>query len=177
MNHDTDAPGTAMNCDEIADRLVAFQDDELGPSERDLVARHLRGCADCAAHEQALAAVTPKPSLVLPRHQQFQHWDKLDQALAAAAAEDLAPQVIRPSLWARLRDGLFLPLPAVAGYALLLLLSLGFGLSQWHSARTLQAELRHRAPAVAATPMPADQYRPASWSPEGDEPAEAPSEP
>jgi len=36
-----------MDCDDCLEKLYQFLDQELGPSERTEMARHLEGCADC----------------------------------------------------------------------------------------------------------------------------------
>jgi mycothiol system anti-sigma-R factor len=36
-----------MDCDDCLDRLYAFLDKELGPTERTNVAQHLADCGDC----------------------------------------------------------------------------------------------------------------------------------
>ena len=42
-----------MKCRQVKALLPAFDDDELSATERDMIERHLAGCADCLA---ALAA-------------------------------------------------------------------------------------------------------------------------
>lgn len=48
---------TRMDCGEVRELLQPYDDDELPAAERDSVARHLEGCAECAAALRDLQAL------------------------------------------------------------------------------------------------------------------------
>lgn len=144
-----------MRCADVRPRIVAFFDDELGPSEAELVQHHLDGCPACAAHAAALGATRPvAPDLEIPPEIARRLAEATDlgvlRARAAAAPPPATPWLQRP---ARLSTGAVLALLALATL-------LGFGASRlWPAAA---------GPTVAgapSAPVPADQFQEAAYEP------------
>jgi anti-sigma factor RsiW len=167
-----------MNCNNVRTRLVAWQDEELSPGEHVLVGEHLDRCAECRALEKRLARVTPEPFANLDPRLEREMWSRLDRALDEAANSPPPPVVaVRKPGW---RDFFAAPFEMPFGVALAWGAALGFavvwGASNWLAARELEATLARRAaPDAGVTTadsgsLPADQYRPASWTPEADQP-------
>ena len=160
-----------MNCRATRKRLVAFQDGELSPGERSQVSKHLAGCATCRHLERRLGAATPEPFLWVPEEHQVALEAALDAS--ALAAHDGEPRTLQ---WSWLSRRTHLPAGAVLAYGALLVLALMWGVGNWLEARSLQValqELHVGAPVgtelgVAPLEIPADQFRPASWTPESD---------
>ncbi len=135
---------------------------------------HLARCADCAAHERSLAAVTPQAFLTLDPTREAELWARLDAAVQAEL--DRPPRVRPPRPSDRVMRWLAaetrLPTAAVLGYAALLAMALGWGVSNWRAATHLQAavaqsEARVAGPAPATlVDVPADQYLPAAYAPD-----------
>ena len=153
-----------MDCRNTRARIVAWQDEELSPGEDALVREHVLACGSCRAHERRLRRVTPRPFLQVPAQLQSELWDRLDQAVDAAARQPAPPApVARPwaQLWARRTP---VPTAMLALYGILLAISLGWGLHNW----TL-LHVGVGAPVVASGPevvsIPGDQYQSASWKP------------
>lgn len=117
-----------MNCVDLRDRVVPWEDGELGPSEALLVERHLDGCASCRAFADRLASTRPAPPpLAVPA-------DVLARLARATDVDLLAARAREPEHRAmpRLFPGRRLNVPL--GALLLLLLaagSVGWGLSAW----------------------------------------------
>lgn len=120
-----------MDCLTAQDHLAAWLDDELSPSARTLLARHLADCAGCSALCDALAGQQLAPPGLDRDTAAPGFWDPLDQALdqtwaavplaAAARASEAPPPWYRRSVR--------LPLPAVLAYAALGLLMAGWMLA------------------------------------------------
>lgn len=151
-----------MDCQEVVDRMAAWLDAELSPSEAELFANHLGGCAACAATMRRMEAqVFPRLALPDTRAQGF--WDHLDIALDAERARATAdgagdqPQAL-PTAWYR-RD-LRVPGGMAVLYAALLLLTVG--VAAYQSARLSHADASvaalelevEREQRLAATPDP-----------------------
>jgi anti-sigma factor RsiW len=153
-----------MNCTAVRTRIVAWQDRELSPGEHVLVAEHLGSCAACRNQERRLAAVTPEPFLHVPPRIEADFYDRLDRAVEAAWAHPAPPQP--PSMVARMRQTIPIPFTSAILYAVALLAALGWGGWNWWTARGLEQALAAR-PAIEppVTTIPAEQFRPASWSP------------
>lgn len=163
-----------MQCDQVTDRLVAYSDGELSRGEHTFVAEHLATCEACARLDEALRAATPEDVLVIPPDVLARMHAAVDEAIASA---DLSPPVARPSSltrWTRwLRRDRDMSNGAVLAYGMLLAACLGWGLSNWLAVQGLQHEPARTAsmPTVQPTsdaPIPGDQYRPASFSPDDD---------
>jgi len=170
-----------VNCRAVRKRLVAYQDRELSPAETEQVAEHLGSCSGCAGLERRLAAITPRPCLQVDPETQQALWERLDTAVQEAMDE--VPHPRSESSWARahrwLAEETRLPTAAVLAYAALLLLAVAWGASNWWAASQLQTRLEIQPTTTALdTPIlpeaiPADQYRPAAYSPDdpsGDDP-------
>lgn len=174
-----------MRCRTVRKRLVAHRDGELAPSEGVRVEEHLASCSRCAALDRRLQHVTPRPLIDGESAWTPAMTRALDEAMDEAF-EHPAP-VPRPA-WDRLRDRLAdetrVPTAALWVYAALLLLAVGWGAQNWHTAQQLQVALddvpaqRTADTGLPSTPtaLPADQFRPAAWAPneagEGAEPAD-----
>ncbi len=167
-----------MECGDAQARLVAMQDDELAPSETLQVREHVATCGVCSQLERRLEAATPMPEISVPPRVRAQLHARLDldQILAAA---DRVPSARRSSLgraqrWLQ-RDA-EIPNVVLLAATVLLTMSLSWGLSSWWSLASLQAELAEGTPTQAApahagvtAAIPAEQFRPASYTPEEEE--------
>jgi len=164
-----------MRCHAVQQRLVAYQDDELSPGERTRVDDHLRECARCQADEDAIFAATPRPQLVVPWHIEQRLRDEVDaEILWALAQVRPAPQslAIRWRRWWN-RDTQLSRFTAAA-YAILLVGAVTWGGLNWWSLSVLEAQIarpeivdtRDRTPDAN---IPAEQYQPASYSPNSDD--------
>ena len=136
-----------MDCTDVTELLVAWQDGELSPSGAAQVEEHLGRCRACAAHAARLAAVTPEPFLRPPSSvvRQLHAAVNVDAILAAADAPTAPPPTASPPRWVM--------------WAAVALLAAGWGLSRWTAA----------GPALVNAPVheiPADQFAPAAYTPD-----------
>ena len=148
-----------MRCRDVRTLLVAHADHELSRSGHTLVADHLATCRSCRGVAARLETATPEDALQIPPDLRA----RLTKTINYTRLRDLAsaPSGADPS-WAtrgwldqpiRLSRGLLL------GYALLLAAVFGWGLSGQMDTPA------HSEVTVSADPLPAGQYRPASWTP------------
>jgi anti-sigma factor RsiW len=164
-----------MRCHHVQQRLVAYQDRELSPGERTQVDDHLRTCDRCQTDEDALFAVTPQAQLIVPWHLKQQLRDQVDIEILWALAQAKPEQTVRSERWARWwTRHTELSRMSVAVYAALLLGALAWGGLNWQHASLLEAEIaRHEiVDSVSTSPptkIPATQYKPASYTPKGDD--------
>ena len=69
-----------MHCNDVADRIAAWVDQQLAPAECELLEAHLDRCAAC----KQLAASIAKQDLSPPRPTiQPPNWSRMDEALSA----------------------------------------------------------------------------------------------
>jgi anti-sigma factor RsiW len=159
-----------MRCDEVRERLVAWDDGELSASEAAQVAAHARRCPSCAAHGEALRAVTPRlPALTVPDAVRRRLEERVDPArIFAAAAQPEATQPWSNRARAFLRREAQVPMPMVVAYAAVLTLAVSAAVVGWWSAPPPVA--------VAEQPslVPAEQFEPASFTPAPDPAAPEP---
>ena len=159
-----------MRCDEVRDRLVAWQDAELSPGEATRVEEHLAGCADCRLRERRLAAATPRPELLRPRLDRRVPPDLLaslaervsaEVVLAEARRVDPAPEVPPArAVGAWLRSEARVPMGWILVYAALLFGAIGFGLSGlWNPTAPPQPRV------TRAADNPSGQFQPAAYDP------------
>jgi predicted anti-sigma-YlaC factor YlaD len=164
--------GTAMDCGEARQRLVALQDGELAPSEQVQVEEHLASCPSCRALEARLAAVTPRASLQVPPAMLARLEDRVATDVILALADRSANRphptwIARAGRW--LRRDLEIPAGAVVGYLVLLAATLGWAVASWWSLQSQPSlDVASDAPGVGSE-IPAEQWRPAAYSPEADE--------
>lgn len=135
-----------FTCDEVRDRLVPFEDGELGPSEAALVERHLDTCTACARFADGVARVELPAPPAVDRRLEAELFARLDVALAEARVADVPP---RRDLWPIVARVAF----AAAAVAAFLA---GFTVDRWQPA---VVALRPGA----ADAMSSAQYLPASW--------------
>jgi len=153
-----------MQCSEAEELLVPFHDGELPPSGLHLMCDHLARCPSCRALSEELRATTPRPFLDPPLavQRRLEAATDTDLILAGAARRRRAPRSRQWSRWlarqAPVSRGM------VLGYGLLLAATFGWGLANWYSLAASTAPGGVAAPA-SASEIPADQYRPASYSP------------
>lgn len=168
-----------MDCREAGDRLVAYQDGELAPSEHQKVREHIASCGACRELERRLREATPRPGLTAPAHVLARLEDRLDVDVILAMADRRGPTT-RVGWLARTRTWLDrdaeVPRALVLAACTLLVASVGWGLSSWLSLHALQLEVaaQRDSPAVpahttATAEIPADQFVPASYTPEVEE--------
>ena len=160
-----------MSCDWIGDRLVAFQDDELGRSEHLIVEEHLRECRECRDLEQTLALSTPEPFILVPKEHQLH----LQAALATTLdIEFNTPhQRVPPSTsqrWASwLRRDRDMSNGTIIAYGLLLAACVSWGVANWIAVRSISAPSSttalalHSNTASSSETFSSDQYRPAGY--------------
>jgi anti-sigma factor RsiW len=156
----------AYSCTEIRDRLVPFCDGELGPSESHVIEEHLGGCAACRDHLDRLDAVTPEPALVIPAPL----IDELDRRIRLALDEaERAPRLVVRTPTPTARVGRWLGRPtgvsygAALAYAAVLTLAVSWGMTNWWTARDLEARLAANPVTLhPGDPLPAAQFREAS---------------
>jgi anti-sigma factor RsiW len=160
-----------MHCVDARPRLVAWQDDELAPSERVMLERHLDGCSACRTHASRLEAVTPEPSLEHPGALRGDFWSRLDEAVEQELRRPLAPPAAAP-LQERISDWLSqerrVSLGSMVAYAAVLAAVVSFGASTWLENRDLRLALSTEATMASSPPpitIPADQFRPTAWTP------------
>lgn len=167
---DQDEQGTSMDCGEAIQRLVALQDGELSPSEAVQVQEHLAACGACRMREYRLAAATPRDTLRIPPAVLARLSDRVSADVVLALADRPAANRPHPGWVARaagwLRRDLEIPAAAVLGYVVLLAMSLGWAASSWlsHPSIDVTGDGSH-----AASEIPAEQWRPAAYNPEGEE--------
>lgn len=177
-----------MRCAWVEQRLVAWRDDELSPGEATFVMEHVDRCPACAALDARLQDATPDPWLAPPPDVLARMHAALDAAIereSNAEATRPAPRSVvnasRIGRWARwLRRDRDLSNASAIGYVALLAACFGWGLSNWMAIETsapgsmpeaAQASVsaptdpRDMDPAASGAAIPAEQYRPASWSP------------
>jgi len=166
-----------VHCRAVRMQLVAFQDGELSPGQRTQVREHLDRCAACAKLERRLEEVTPRPFVEVDPELQETMWRRLDAAIDAAfRRQRTLPPPSRLQLWWRwLAEETTVPTGAMLAYASLLLIAITWGAHNWWTAQQLQLALNQRdasAPMQLVVPaeIPADQFRPAAWAPEEDQP-------
>jgi anti-sigma factor RsiW len=90
-----------MSCQDVLDRVAPYLDHELGPAERELLERHLDGCASCQALAEKIAEQELRPppvaDAVAARMGAPDFWSAMDTRLAAAIdARTNAPRVSAP---------------------------------------------------------------------------------
>lgn len=160
-----------MDCSTVADRIAGYLDGELARSERTLFEGHLEQCASCQGLLERISAVdlTPPPSV--PETGRPEFWASMDAALAreqdATAAATAAEQALpakpkgaRGLLQRELRVGF----PVVVGYALLLLMTVGWAVANLQRAQNaeyantdmaqqLERELRQNHAAESPQPV------------------------
>jgi hypothetical protein len=77
----------AMTCQDVLDRVAPYLDHELGRAERELVERHLEGCASCSEVLEKLAdqELRPPPvsDAVAARIGAPDFWSSMDARLAS----------------------------------------------------------------------------------------------
>jgi hypothetical protein len=77
----------AMTCQDVLDRVAPYLDHELGRAEREIVERHLEGCASCSAVLEKLAdqELRPPPvsDAVAARIGAPDFWSAMDARLAS----------------------------------------------------------------------------------------------
>jgi anti-sigma factor RsiW len=77
----------AMTCQDVLDRVAPYLDHELGRAERELVERHLEGCASCSAIVEKLAEQELRPppvsDAVATRIGAPDFWSAMDARLAS----------------------------------------------------------------------------------------------
>lgn len=164
-----------MRCRHVRTRLVAFQDEELAPGEAQQVVDHLARCGDCRQLERRLDGVTPQARLVVPADVRARLHARVDGPVLRRVAAS-RPQPRRSVLagWlAWFRRETEVPMGALLAYGLVLAGVLAWGLSNWWTLEHLEARLDAHQTAAAGAPeaptqIPAEQYRPASWTPEED---------
>jgi anti-sigma factor RsiW len=87
----------AMSCQDVLDRVAAYLDSELGPTERELLERHLDGCPSCSATFEKIAAQELRPppvsDAVAARVGASDFWAPMDARLAS----ELTVQMNAPS--------------------------------------------------------------------------------
>lgn len=163
-----------MRCTAIQDRLVAWQDDELGPSEAAQIEEHVARCAACRSVDRRLRLAPLGDALVIPASvtARLHAATDPDALLAAAADPRREPRFPLEPAWRRwLVDAVEVPgwsLLAAAAALLIVASYAGYTAVQLEGT---QAELaaraaRDAAPAeIAPADLPADQFQPASFQP------------
>lgn len=164
-----------MRCWKVRARLVAFRDGELSPGEAHLVREHLADCTRCRLLDRRLEDVTPRFELHVSPYVQVRLYDRINGPVLRDLASRLPDPPAEPALplldWLR-RDAGF-SMGAVLACALL---AMALGWSLGHLSSTASTRLAsERDPAVGvveAAPhrelLPADQYRPAAYTPADD---------
>lgn len=165
-----------MTCDEVQDRLVAWHDDELSPSEAVQVGEHVATCPRCARSSHRLADALPLPPPRAPTHVLRRLDRALDVDALLAEAERPIPRVVpRGSVasraWRSFTVPASVPAGAVALYIGLLAATFVWGVSNWWTLSSLRGG--HATPAAATAihgiergAIPADHFRPASYDPD-----------
>jgi len=93
-----------MNCREVQERLVAYLDDEVTPSERASIRAHLAECDFCRKELAALSATRSRVSRFLQMKAAQaapspQAWGRLQARLSKKAPREPWPQRLVPSVW------------------------------------------------------------------------------
>jgi len=165
-----------MRCWKIRARLVAYQDGELSPGEAHQVREHLAACARCRHLERRLEEVTPRPELRVPAHVQARLEARVTGPALRARSASLPPDRPRAASlrlidWLRRDAGFSMGAVLVCTVVAMLL-----GWSLGHLSHTALPRLaRGTDPAITVLEadgtverLPADQYRPASYTPADD---------
>lgn len=156
-----------MDCREVAERLVAWQDAELSPGESTRVREHLARCPACRVADRRLADATPRVRLVVPPEVRARLEHRVDAGVILALADrpEARPTAIRVRRW--LAHETRVPTVALAAYAVLLAATVAWGLSSaWSLARLDPAGRVAGDGAGAPREIPADQFVPAAYDPE-----------
>jgi hypothetical protein len=87
----------ATTCQDVLDRVAPYLDHELGRAERELVERHLEGCASCSAVLEKVAEQELRPppvsDAVAARIGASDFWSAMDERLATEIdAQSHAPR-------------------------------------------------------------------------------------
>jgi anti-sigma factor RsiW len=124
-----------MNCNDAAPFLAAYADGEVGAPQRDAVAEHLRGCADCAARHEAVLRLRDRLRAEATR---YAAPPLLRSRVLAIAESDVPPERSRTA--ARTR-GRWLALGALAGSAATIVAWLAAtAILDWRAAEDLGVE-------------------------------------
>lgn len=162
-----------MRCTAIQQRLVAWQDEELAPSEAVQVEEHVARCAECQAIDRRLRVASLDDALVIPPSvaARLHAATDVDALLAAAADPRREPRYPLDPGWRRWWvDAIEVPGWMVAAAAAALLAIAGYAAHVAGELQDTQAELARATRDAAATEiapveLPADQFQPASFQP------------
>jgi anti-sigma factor RsiW len=125
-----------MNCNEVATLVARYVDGEVDDLQRRTIEQHLRGCANCAALQQAALALRDRIRSEVPRYEATPALRERVRAMLAdtAAAEAPRPQPLRER-WRWLVSG------AVAGCAATIMAwTVGTTVLAWHTSDDVAAE-------------------------------------
>jgi hypothetical protein len=167
----------AMTCQDVLDRSAPYLDHELGRAERELVERHLEGCASCRTVIEKLAdqELRPPPvsDAVAARIGAPDFWSAMDARLAAEVDAQLhAP---RPATARSFTVSWKLALAYAAALAIAML----WGAHAHHETVIARAETEsllrqlERVQALAESPLPSAPSVPVRAVPN---PAQVPSD-
>lgn len=165
-----------MRCRQVEPLLVAFEEDELSPGEAQLVADHMDHCPTCRQRLELLANVTIEPhgldAAFLASQMERLELAVLDSPALQAPPIDTRTYGERFSDW--LSSDSQIPNGYVIAYAALGMSAVGWGLWSWSQIQepevqlpTVEVAMPTAAPARVEV-VPAEQYLPASYTPERD---------
>lgn len=162
-----------MRCTDVQDRLVAWQDEELAPSEAVQVGEHVARCSECRSIDRRLRVASLDDALVIPASVSARLRAATDVDVLLAKAEDPRRELryrLEPA-WRRwLLEAIEVPAWSLVAAAAAILVVAGYTAHIALELHDTQAELaratRDATPSgIAPVELPADQFQPASFQP------------
>ena len=133
-----------MDCVKTHERIAAFLDGELAPSEAEQISAHIERCPTCSTMLKSLSDQRFRPlssdeKATICSSQGF--WDDMDAVLCVQMDQMATPPSIRVHAWYNRRIGL--PAPMVAAYAAAMLLAVVWGMQQRERALAAEVSAEH----------------------------------
>jgi len=133
-----------MDCVTTHERIAAFLDGELAPSEAEQFSKHVELCSTCLLMLKELQSQCFKPLTVDEKasvcsSQGF--WDDMDAVLCVQMDQVSGEQSMRVHAWYSRRVGL--PTPMIAAYAAAMLLAVVWGMQQRERALAAEVSAEH----------------------------------
>ena len=133
-----------MDCLTTQERVAAYLDGELAPSEAEQFATHVEQCAVCAGILKSIQAQCFQPLSAVERAAvcgSSDFWEDMDAVLCAELDEKAGGQAVRVRAWYSRRVGM--PTPMVMAYAAAMMLAVAWGMQQRERALAAEVSVEH----------------------------------
>lgn len=156
-----------MDCLTTRERVAAYLDGELAPSEAKQFVAHIEQCSACAGLVKSVQAQCFQPLSATERAavcSREDFWDNMDAVLCVELDEMSGGSAVRVHAWYRRRVGM--PAPMVMAYAAAMVLAVAWGMQQRERALSAEVSVEHlgqqleaerRVVAQPLDPLPAQQ--------------------